>query len=112
MVAVRMLLLGLGVFCLDILNLLLEIRRNLRGRGPSRFPVSFVAYIILLICTGKASIFVTGLPWYLCKVGDGVLFIIGHLLLSYGIPVLHSRLLAKRQRSSNTTRDQRAQPPV
>ena len=95
-------LLGFIALCwLDIINLILQLRRNIRGRGPSAIPVvPLVFYAFFCLYTRNRPLMWNREPALVFKVFDFLALALVHFMCLIGIPWLHSRWIHRGGRNS------------
>src|SRR2546423_899905 len=82
----------LSILCLDLLNLFLGIRSNIRGNGFSRIHgVPLVLYAYVCIVTREKPVFFGGEPLLIFKILDFAILSVFHVLLTYAIPMAHRK---------------------
>jgi hypothetical protein len=85
-IAIISVLVGLA---LDLLSVVLVLRKNRRGRGPSGLPVIPIFFYCLPAFAGHPVLSGSWLP-------DVGIFVIFHVILRYAIPAIDRKLFVKK----------------
>lgn len=74
---------------MDLINMVVELRRNIRGHGPSGIPVIAVMFSVFSAASSREAVPISGSPRFLYKIFNIAILVALHSVLHYGIPIGH-----------------------